>query len=143
MKKQILFITLLMTYLGAWSQKPVKDTLYFKFDTNYIETKKNYEEDHVFMFKKEKLVTSAFGEIMKEDMFHFSQSKTPVAVSKLNYKKIYKLKTYLKKRENIFKDKVTKKMDAYKLMKYFNSYTVFFLLEKKFIQVSALTSLYE
>ena len=144
MKKYILIILSIFS-LNILAQDQKKDTLYFKFDTNYIKVMKDFDDDYIFMFKKEKLVTSAFGKIVKEDLidFDFVQSETSIAVYKLNPKKIYKLKTYLNKRENIFKDKRTKKMDAYKLMRYFDNHTVFFLLEKKLIKVKVRTSLYE
>ena len=142
MKKYILIILSIFS-LNILAQEQKKDTLYFKFDTNYIKVMKDFDNDYIFMFKKEKLVTSAFGKIIKEDMFHFAQSGTPPIVYKLNPRKIYSLKTYLKNRENIFKDKRTKKMDAYKLMEYFDNHTVFFLFEKKLIKVKVRTSLYE
>ncbi len=135
-----IYITLLLFTLNGWSQKSTKDTLFFKYNCNYISVeKKNIDNYHFFKFKNEKLVTSAFGKkIFNEDLFYFVQAEASLINS--NPRKIYSLKTYLRKRSNVFKDKSTNKYDSYKLMLYFDKFVVFFLKDKKFIKVKVLAS---
>ena len=58
-----------MSFMSTRGQKAPNDTLYFSFKPNYILVKKNYEGVHTFIFRNEGLVTSAFGQTAKEDLF--------------------------------------------------------------------------
>ena len=133
----------LMIFMSSWGQKTAKDTLYFKFNSNYITVKKNYEGVHSFILKKEKLVTSAFGEIIKEDLFFFTQSGFPPKTYRLEPDKIYNLKKFFRKKKELFKDSSSKNLDAYKIMKYFEKYIVFFSIDNEFFKVKVHTSLAE
>jgi len=134
---------LLMISINSWSQNDVKDTLYFKFNNNYIEFKKSYDGTHTFVFKKKNFVTSAFGKIVKEDLLFFTQLDLPPRTYKLNPSKIVDLKKFFRKNENLFKDTSTKKLDAYKIMRYFDKHIVFFEKDCAFIKVSVSLSLSE
>ena len=82
-----------MTFISASSQESVKDTLFFKFNCSYITVKKNYENNHHFIFKNEELVTSAYyNKIIKEDFFYFGQSGPPILYS-FKPRKIFKKET--------------------------------------------------
>jgi len=59
MKNFHLSLILSMVFMSSWGQTD-KDTLYFKFNSNYITVKKNYEGVHAFVLKKEKFVTNSF-----------------------------------------------------------------------------------
>jgi hypothetical protein len=141
MKKIFISIILLLISHNSIGQKIKKDTLYFKFKKNYLNLKKNYENTHYFIFKHEKLVTSAFGNrIQKEKLFHFMGYINNL---NLSIKKTSNLKKYLKKRKNILIDIQTQKYDAYKLMQHFNKFIVFFLVDNEFVEVKAVCSLGE
>lgn len=143
MKNLYFCFVLLMVFINSWGQNSIKDTLYFKLNSSYIEVKKNYEGVHAFIFKNEKFVTSAFGKIVKEDLFFFTQSDFPPIKYKLKPYKTYRLKKYLRKNKKIFIEKSTKKLDAYRIMKYFDKYIVFFKKDCHFIKVRVHTSLGE
>jgi len=143
MKNTYITLVILLFTINGWSQKLTKDTLFFKYNCNYISVeKKNIDNYHFFKFKKEELVTSAFGKrIKRENLFYFVQ-RTNMTYN-LKPKKIYSLKKFLKKRPDTFRDKSTNKYDAYKLMLYFDKFVVFFLKDKKFIKVKVLASVSE
>ncbi len=132
-----------MYFMNNFGQEQVKDILFFKFNCNYITVKKNHENNHHFIFKNEELVTSAYyNKIIKEDFFYFGQSGPPILYS-FKPRRIFKLKKYLKKRPYIFRDESTKLLDAYKIMKYFDRFSVFFLIDNKFVKVVAIPTLGE
>ena len=144
MKTLFTIVLQLTLNTNSWSQESVKDTLFFKFNCNYITVKKSYENIHVFFFKKEKLVSSAFGKrIVEETFFHFAQFNGDARTYNFKPRKIHNLKKYLEKRLNIFRDKSTKRYDAYKMTKYFDNYVVFFLNDEKFVKISANATLGE
>ena len=144
MKKSLLTIVLLMALQNnSWSQQAIKDTLFFKFNCNYITVIKNYEGIHHFKFKNEKLVSSAFDKITEENLFYFVQTSPPFTLDSLKPKKNFSLKKYLKKRDEIFRDEKTKYLDAYKIMIYFDKYIIYFLKDDKYLKVKVLTSLQE
>jgi uncharacterized protein YijF (DUF1287 family) len=141
MKKKLIIIALLLISHNSIGQGVKKDTLYFKFKNNYLNLKKNYENTYAFIFKNEKLVTSAFGnKIQEEDLFYFIGHNSNL---NLKIKRMCNLKKYLKKRKNILIDIQTQKYDAYKLMQHFNKFIIFFLVDNKFIEVKASCSLGE
>ena len=131
-----------MFFNCGWGQKVPKDTLYFNFDSNYISAEKNHEGVHAFRFKTEELVTSAFGSIVKEDLFFFTQSGFLPKKYSLKPKRVYSLQKFLKKKK-FFRDASTGKLDAYKIMKYFDEFVVFFLVDNEFLKVNVHTSLSE
>lgn len=143
MKNLYLSTVLLMISINSWSQDSVKDTLYFKFNNNYIEIKKSYDGISTFIFKNEKFVTSAFKKIVKEDLFSFTQLDSSPITYNLKPSKIINLKRFFRKKENLFKDTSTKKLDAYKILQYFNKYIVFFETDCSFIKVGVNTTLAE
>ncbi|MEE1962510.1 hypothetical protein V1387_07425 [Allomuricauda taeanensis] len=104
---------------------------------------KNYEGVHTFIFKNEGLVTSAFGQTVKEDLFFFTQSGFPPKKYSLKPKRIYSLKKFLKKKKELFRDTSTGKPDAYKMMKFFDEYVVFFSVDNEFFKVEVHASLSE
>ena len=141
MRNSILFFLLSLSF-NSFSQEQKKDSLFFSFDKDYIFfSNDNYDQDYFFKFKNEKLVTSAFGKISNEDLFYFTQSEKKI--NKTNPKKEIDLKKFIKKNSKIFIDKSTQKLDAYKLMRFFDNYKVFFLVKNKFILVASVTTLSE
>ncbi|MBW8245258.1 hypothetical protein K1F50_20845 [Muricauda oceani] len=138
----LLSLTISIFFISCWGQKVPKDTLYFNFDSNYISAEKNHEGVHAFRFKTEELVTSAFGPIIKEDLFFFTQSGFPPKKYSLKPKRVYSLQRFLKKKK-FFRDASTGKLDAYKIMKYFDEFVVFFLVDNEFLKVNVHTSLSE
>ncbi|APG65868.1 hypothetical protein LPB136_11045 [Tenacibaculum todarodis] len=138
----LLFILLAFSQKNVFSQK--KDTLFFKLNPKCIDVKKNYEGVHSFIIKDEEFVTSAFNEIVKEDLFFFTQADFPPKTYKLKPIKIYKLKKFIKENRHMLKEKSTNKLDAYKIMEFFDKYVVFFKKEKNtFIKVRVHTTLSE
>lgn len=132
-----------MIFMSSWGQKTAKDTLYFKFNSNYIIVQENYEGAHSFVLKKEKLVTSAFGKIVKEDLFFFTQSDFPPKTYRLEPDKIHNLKKFFRKNKGLFKDTSSGNLDAYKIMKHFDKFIVFFSIDNEFFKVKVHTSLAE
>ncbi|MFC4221729.1 hypothetical protein [Flagellimonas marina] len=143
MKIFYLGITASFFFITGWAQEVSKDTLHFKFDPNYMVITKNYEGVYAFMFKEEKLVTSAFGNIKEEELFFFTQSGFPPKKYNLKPNKIYCFQKFLRKRRGFFRDTSTGKLDAYKMMKYFDKHIVFFAVGNDFIKVDVHTSLAE
>ena len=90
---------------------------------------------------RDRLVTSAFGKISNEDMFYFVQKERKT--NKTNPKRAIDLKKFIRKNSKIFIDKSTQKLDAYKMMRFFDNYKVFFLVKNKFILVASVTTLSE
>ena len=110
--KCFLSMILFMLFIRSWGQKEPKDTLYFSFKPNYMLVERNYEGVHTFIFKSEELVTSAFGQIVEEDLFFFTQSSFPTKKNSLKPKRIYNLKKFLKRKKEQFGDNSTGKLDA-------------------------------
>lgn len=123
--------------MNCWSQKIIKkDSLFFHFDKNYMKiNNNNYDKRYFFQLKNEKIVTSAFHKITNDDLFYFVQ--TTDKTIKLNSKKSIDLKNFISKNSKLFIEKSTRKLDSYKLMQFFDQYTVFFFVKNKYYTVKA------
>lgn len=132
-----------MLAVNCYSQKSIKkDSLFFSFDKDYIFfSNDNFDRNYFFQFKNEKFVTSAFGKITNENLFYFVQIDNKTIKS--NSRRAIDLKEYISKNKKIFIEKSAKKLDSYKMMRFFDKYAIFFLVENKYILVKANATLAE
>lgn len=146
MKKIFINTYLIVITLSCSAQNTVKDSLFFEDNSNYLELKINYENNHRFFFKNEKFVSSAiYGIINDEKMNHFAQAYKSTILKNLKPKpkKIYDIKEYLyAHRKELVHDKVDK-FDSYKLMLHFDKFHVFIKNNNYFVKVIYITQLSE
>ncbi|MDT0554036.1 hypothetical protein [Urechidicola vernalis] len=143
MKQRIVLIILLCATWYSKGQNSTKDTLYFQFDSDYLVCLKNYEENNTIKFIDEEIVTSAFGQIIRENLLLFTQISNSKILTNLRPNSIHNLKSYLKAKPKTFIDNTTQHFDSYKIMRYFDRFTVYFIVDGNFIEIKTIATLQE
>jgi hypothetical protein len=121
--KNIFYLTfaIILISLSSKAQSIVKDTLFFKFDKNYILQSKNGSGNFI-------LVDSN-----SDGTFYFERQET---IYNLNPKKVKCLKKFIRNSEFYRKD-YHRKLEDYSLDEYFRNYIIFLVHKNEFIHVES------
>jgi len=119
MKKILTFTFILFISINICGQKKKKDTLFFKYDENYI-IKSN--------FNNNELSIKDSGSI---ESFIFEKSDT---LLNLNPKNILCLKKYIRS-SKFYRKNAKRKLNDYALYSFFNNYIIFFIKNNMYIRV--------
>ena len=114
------FIIILISY-SSKAQTVDRDTLFFKFDKNYILDAKDGSDDFI-------LVDSNTG-----GTFYFERKET---IYNLKPKKVKCLKKFIRNSEYYRKD-YPRKLEDYSLYEYFRKHIIFLVHKNEFIQVES------
>ncbi len=119
MKRYLIFLIIILFHIEANSQD--KDTLFFKFDKQYIIPSLGNENNYILKDSHE------------EGTFFFTIEEI---YKDLEFEEPLCLKKYVRKSE--FYDKKRKrKLNDYRLMGHFSNYEVFLIKDDKFIKVTS------